>query len=121
MSLETGLSGLDNIFNYSKNEILKQLKINIPYKLLLVAEAFRKKISLKIIYKLSKIDPWFLRQIKELVEEEEKIIKKGLPKNYIEFNRIKSIGFSDKKLSELPGLKEKIVRKKRIALKILPV
>ncbi len=45
VSLETGLSGLDNIFNYSKKEILKQLKINIPNKLLLVAEAFRKKSS----------------------------------------------------------------------------
>ena len=46
VSLETGLSGLDNIFNYSKKEILKNLKINIPNKLLLIAEAFRKKISL---------------------------------------------------------------------------
>ena len=34
VSLETGLSGLDNIFNYSKNEILKQLKVNVPNKLL---------------------------------------------------------------------------------------
>ena len=34
VSLETGLSGLDNIFNYSKKEIIKKLKINIPNKLL---------------------------------------------------------------------------------------
>jgi carbamoyl-phosphate synthase large subunit len=44
-----------------------------------------------------------------------------LPKNYIEFNRIKSIGFSDKKLSELTKVSEEIVRKKRTALKVLPV
>ena len=44
-----------------------------------------------------------------------------MPKNFNEFNRIKSIGFSDKKLSQLSGLKEKIVRRKRLALNILPV
>ncbi len=121
VSLETGLSGLDNIFNYSKKEILRQLKINIPNKLLLIAEAFRKKISLNKIHQLSKVDPWFLEQIKEIIDEENRIIKKGIPKSYIEFNRIKSIGFSDKKLSELTGIKEKIVKSKRSALKVFPV
>ncbi len=78
-------------------------------------------MELKKIYKLSKVDPWFLEQIKEIVEEENQISKKGLPKNFNEFNRIKSIGFSDKKLSQLTNLKEKIVRQKRLALKVLPV
>ncbi len=121
VSLEIGLSGLDNFFNYSKKEIIKNLKVSIPNRLLLIGEAFRKNIPLNTIYKLSKVDPWFLNQIKDLVDEEKNIIKKGIPKTYNEFNRIKSIGFSDKKLSKLSGLKEKIVRSKRVALKILPV
>ncbi|MAH02927.1 MAG: carbamoyl phosphate synthase large subunit, partial [Candidatus Pelagibacter sp.] len=121
VSLEIGFSGLDRIFNLSKKEIEKKLKTNIPNKILLIAEAIRKKIKLTKIYKLSKIDPWFLEQIKEIIEAEKQIAKKGLPKNFIEFNRIKSIGFSDKKLSQLSGLEEKIVRRKRLALKILPV
>ncbi len=121
VSLEIGLSGLDNIFGYTKNQILKQLKVNIPNKLLLIAEAFRKKISLQKIYKLSKVDPWFLNQIKEIVEEENQIIKKGLPKKYVDFNRLKSIGFSDKKLSKLTKIKESVVRSKRVALKVFPV
>ena len=121
VSLETGLSGLDNIFDYSKSEILKHLKVNIPNKLLLIAEAFRKKISLDKIYKLSKVDPWFLNQIKELIDEENKLRKNGLPRTFDEFNRIKSIGFSDKKLSEITRLEEKVVRSKRTALKVLPV
>ena len=121
ISLEVGFSGLDRIFNLNKNDIEKKLKTNIPNKILLIAEAIRKKINLKKIYKLSKIDPWFLEQIKEIVDEENHICKKGLPKNFNEFNRIKSIGFSDKKLSQLAGLKEKIVRRKRLALKVLPV
>ncbi len=121
VSLETGFSGLDNFFNYSRKDIIKNLKVNIPNRLLLIAEAFRKNISLDKIYKLSKVDPWFLNQIKDLVDEEKNIINKGLPKTYNEFNRIKSIGFSDKKLSKITGIKEQIVRSKRVALKVLPV
>ncbi len=121
VSLETGFSGLDRIFDLDKKQIEKKLKENIPNKLLLVAEAIRKKINLKRIFNLSKIDPWFLEQIEEIVNNEIKIKRNGLPKNFNEFNRIKSIGFSDKKLSELSNLSEEIVRRKRSALKVLPV
>ena len=88
---------------------------------MLVGEAIRKNINLKEINKLSKIDPWFLNQIKEIIENEIKIKKKGLPKSFNEFNYIKSIGFSDKKLSELTNISEALIRKKRTALKVLPV
>ena len=121
VSLETGFSGLDQIFNLNKKQIEKKLKEHIPNKMLLVAEAIRKKINLKRIYSLSKIDPWFLGQIKEIVDNELVIKKRGLPKDYNEFNRIKSIGFSDKKLAELTNSSEDTVRRKRTALKVLPV
>ena len=121
VSLEVGFSGLDRIFPLNKKQIEKKLKENIPNKILLVAEAFRKKINIKKIQSLSKIDNWFLEQIKEIVDTEIQIKKKGLPKNYVEFNRIKSIGFSDKKLSEITKVSEEIVKKKRSALKIIPV
>ena len=121
VSLEIGFSGLDRIFKLNKNQLKKKLKENIPNKILLVAEAFRKKINIKKIHNLSKIDNWFLEQIKEIVDFENEIIKKGLPKSYSEFNRIKSIGFSDKKLSQLTKIPEIIIRRKRHALKVLPV
>jgi len=121
VSLETGFSGLDRIFDLNKKQIEKKLRETIPNKILLVAEAIRKKINLSRIYKLSKIDPWFLEQIKELIDCETKIKSKGLPKNFAEFNRIKSIGFSDRKLSELTKTPENVIRKKRSALKVLPV
>jgi len=121
VSLEVGFSGLDRIFLLSKKNIEKKLKKNIPNKILLVAEAFRKKIDIKRIQNLSKIDNWFLQQIKEIVEVENQVKKKGLPKDYNEFNRIKSVGFSDKKLSEITKIPEEIIRKKRTALKVLPV
>ena len=121
ISLETGFSGLDEIFNLNKKQLEKKLKENIPNKILLVGEAFRKKINIDKIYKLSKIDPWFLREIKEIIDEENSIKKKGLPKNYNSLNFVKSIGFSDKKLSQLTNIKEDVIRKKREALKVFPV
>ena len=121
VSLETGYSGLDRVFNINKKEIEKKLRENIPNKLLLVAEAFRKKINIKRIHNLSKIDPWFLEQIKEIVDNENKIKNKGVPRDFVEFNRIKSIGFSDKKISELTKIPESVIRKRRMALKVLPV
>ena len=121
ISLETGFSGLDRIYDLNKKQIITKLKENIPNKLLLVAEAIRKKIDLKRIFYLSKIDPWFLEQLKEIIDSEYKIKKKGLPKDFNEFNRIKSIGFSDKKLAELTNTSEDIIRQKRAALKVFPV
>ena len=120
-SLEIGLSGLDQIFNYSKKEIAKNLKINIPNRILLVAEALRKKFTVSKIHNLSGIDPWFIEQIKEIVEVEKLIKLKGIPKNFLEFNKIKSIGFSDKKLAQLCNINENIIRRKREALKVFPV
>ena len=81
VSLETGFSGLDQIFNLSVKAVEKKLRENIPNKILLVAEAIRKKINLAKIHKLSKIDPWFLNQIKEIIESEVKIKKKWATKN----------------------------------------
>ena len=121
VSLETGFSGVDQIFNLKVKQIEKKLAENIPNKILLIGEAFRKKINIKKIQKLSKIDNWFLNQIKEIVDKENEIKKNGLPKTYNEFNYIKSIGFSDKKLSELANTTEDNVRKIRSKLKIFPV
>ncbi len=121
VSLETGFSGVDQIFNLKVKQIEKKLAENIPNKILLIGEAFRKKINIKKIQKLSKIDNWFLNQIKEIVDKENEIKKNGLPKTYNDFNYIKSIGFSDKKLSELANTTEYNVRKIRSKLKIFPV
>ena len=80
VSLETGFSGLDRIFDLNKKQIEKKLEESIPNKILLVAEAIRKKIDLKRIFTLSKIDPWFLEQIKDIVEIENDIKKKRAAK-----------------------------------------
>ncbi len=121
VSLETGLKGLDRIDNLSKNEIIKKLSNNTPDKILLIAEAVRNKINLNKIYLKTKIDRWFIEQIKEIVDIENVLIKHGFPKTANELNYVKSIGFSDEKISELTKKKIEDVIIAREKLKVFSV
>ena len=121
VSLETGLKGLDRIDNLSKNEIIKKLGKNTPDKTLLIAEAVRNKINPNIIYLKTKIDKWFIEQIKEIVDIENVLIKHGFPKTANELNYVKSIGFSDEKISELTRKKIRDVKIEREKLKVFSV
>ena len=94
VSLEIGYKGLDSLNNLSNKELRKKLSQNLPDKLIVVAEAFRRNFKIKNIYKSTKIDPWFLEQIFDLVKIEKKLRKSGVPKNFEEFSYIKSLGFS---------------------------
>ena len=109
---------ISNAFDLNKKQIEKKLKQNIPNKILYVAEALRKKINIIKIQKLTKIDLWFLEQIKEIIDTENQIKKEGLPKNHNEFNRIKSKGFTDKKLSEITNISEEIVKDSKVNYEI---
>ena len=121
VSLETGLKGLDRIDNLSKNEIIKKLGKNTPDKTLLIAEAVRNKINLNIIYLKTKIDKWFIEQIKEIVDIENVLIKHGFPKTANELNYVKSIGFGDEKIAELTRKKIRDVKIEREKLKVFSV
>ena len=120
VSLEIGYKGLDEIKEISKKEIIYKLKQNLPNKLLLVAEAFRRNFSIEKIYKITKIDRWFLKQIMELVKEEKKIKKFGIPKSYKKFALIKALGFSDEKIAELTNENLLKVKKEREKFGIFP-
>ncbi len=120
-SLEIGLDGLD--INEKIN--IKELKIKLtertPQKILYIAEAFRMGLKIKDIYEMSKVDNWFLEQIKELVETEKKIKLGNILKNKEEFQHIKSIGFSDKKIAKILSKKTSEIRSARNKLKIYPI
>ena len=120
-SLEIGLDGLD--INEKIN--IKELKIKLtertPQKILYIAEAFRMGLKIKDIYEMSKVDNWFLEQIKELVETEKKIKLGNILKNKEEFQHIKSIGFSDKKIAKILSKKTTEIRSARNKLKIYPI
>ena len=116
-SLEIGLDGFDNI-DANENVLIEKLKENTPQKILYVAQAFRQKFSRKTIYNLTKIDPWFLEQINEIVNIEKNIKSINIFKNRNLLKEIKSYGFSDKRIAYLRKEKIDNIKNKRQKLKV---
>ena len=121
LSLETDLTGFDRINKLSKNKINKELEKNTPEKFLVIAEAFRNKMSINKIYKKTKVDKWFLEQIKEIIDTEKTLLKFGIPKQANEMNYIKSVGFSDEKIAELTNESKENVKNLREKLGVFSV
>ena len=93
-----------------------------PDRLLYVGQAFRENYSLEKIYELTKIDPWYLAYIEDLISTESKIIDEGL--DSIDRNMMHSLkakGFSDARLAKLLSVDESEIRSVRLSQKILPV
>ncbi|WP_044469567.1 carbamoyl-phosphate synthase large subunit [Mannheimia massilioguelmaensis] len=119
--LETGICG----FNL-KTEDMEKLRHEIsnpgPERLLYVADAFGIGWSIKEVHHYSKIDPWFLIQIQDLVLEELALEKKTLADlNRDEIYRLKRKGFSDKRIAQLVKSDETSVRSLRNAFNVHPV
>src|SRR5436190_2035299 len=126
-SLETGLTGLDEMtidglaHGDDKNIIRQALGTPTPDRLLKLAQAMRLGFSDDEIFIACKIDPWFLAQIRGIVETEEQIRAKGLPKTAGAFRRLKAMGFSDARLAVLTKRAEADVTAARRALNVRPV
>src|SRR5688572_26961506 len=125
--LETGLTGLDDIELWGlgqgddKNVIRAALGTPSPDRLLKVAQAMRLGFSDTDVFASCKIDPWFLAQIRGIVEMEGEIRRKGLPRTAGALRRLKAMGFSDARLSVLAKRPEKDVTAGRRALDVRPV
>jgi len=126
-SLETGLTGFNEIGipglseGDDENAIRAAIGTPTPDRLLHVAEAMRLGMSLEDIHEGCKIDPWFLEQIKGIVDTEAKVRELGLPDNAPALRGLKAMGFSDRRLAELAHLKASDVRKLRHSLAVRPV
>ncbi len=122
--LETGRDGLNEIFDDKEEvEILNQ-KVSTPSpdRLWYVGDAFRAGLSVEEVFSLSKIDPWFLVQINDLIKEEKKLLNKNLKDLDSEIlYKLKSKGFSDSRIAFLVNEDEKKVRDRRKSLNISPV
>jgi carbamoyl-phosphate synthase large subunit len=125
--LETGLTGFNEVAiegageGDDKNAIRAALGTPTPDRILKIAQAFRMGATVSQIHDSCKYEPWFLRQIEEIVRTEEKIRERGLPKDAVNLTKLKAMGFSDKRLGELVGLSEDKVRAHRHKLKVRPV
>ena len=119
-SLETGRYGLGHAKNFdtlTKEELLKKLATPSSERHFIMYEALRKGATADEIYELTKVKHYFIEQMKELVEEEEEILKsKGsLPADEL-LIQAKKDGFSDKYLSQLLEIPEEEIRNHRIRL-----
>jgi carbamoyl-phosphate synthase large subunit len=126
--LETGLSGLDEIEVpdaedglAGKEAVKRALAIPTPDRLRMIAQAFRHGLSVEEINAACAYEPWFLRQIEQLVAEEAALRAGGLPTQAHELRRIKALGFSDARLAMLVGQSEAEVRAARHAAGVRPV
>jgi carbamoyl-phosphate synthase large subunit len=122
-SLEIGRYGLGFAKDFHKKslgELMDLLTEPSSERQFIMYEALRKGASVEDLYKKTFLKPWFIEQMKELVELEEKILKyKGrtLPDDLLV--RAKKDGFSDRYLSQILGLSEKETRERRVSLGVV--
>lgn len=119
-SLEIGRYGLGHAKNFdtlSKEELLNMLITPSSERHFIMYEAIRKGATNDEIFELTKVKHYFIQQMRELVLEEEEILKYkgGLPADEL-LIQAKKDGFSDKYLSQLLEIAEDDIRNKRIGL-----
>tara|TARA_B100000886_G_scaffold8398_1_gene5410 strand:- start:4 stop:1416 length:1413 start_codon:yes stop_codon:yes gene_type:complete len=126
-SLETDLSGLNDVPFPSQNEALNDkdnisgwLAEQVPERILRISTALRCKVSIEDISKITGWDKWFLEQIAGIINVEEKLKENLFPLEEIFLRNIKSMGFSDKRISELTNLSVQKISELRYKLKIFP-
>ncbi|MDX5356737.1 MAG: carbamoyl-phosphate synthase large subunit [Rhodobacterales bacterium] len=123
-SLETGLSGFDEIAipgAPDKAAISKALSQATPDRLRVIAQAMREGFSNDEIQAITAFDPWFLARIREIVETEAEIRRDGLPLTEAGLRKLKMMGFTDARLATLTGRDEDQVRRARRNLGVTAV
>jgi len=120
-SLETGLSGFDEIDIPGVNgtgapdraAIFKALGQQTPDRLRVIAQAMRHGLTNDEIQGATSFDPWFLSRIREIMDAEAAIRHDGLPTNATALRKLKMLGFTDARLATLTGRDEAQVRRAR--------
>jgi carbamoyl-phosphate synthase large subunit len=122
-SLETGLTGLKEIDlapqgeEYHPQHILAALSQPRPDRLLVIAQAFRHGFSVEEIHAHCRFDPWFLRQVQDIVAHEAQLRQNGVA----DWLETKQLGFSDARIAELTGQTAAAVTQARLAAGMHPV
>ncbi|QXX75082.1 carbamoyl-phosphate synthase large subunit [Methylovirgula sp. HY1] len=126
-SLETGLTGLDEIEiegfgkGDDKNVLRAALGRPTPDRLLVVAQALRHGLMHEDIHAACGIDRWFIARLQEIIDLEAKIKDHGLPADEANLRMLKAAGFSDTRLAALANIPESSVTELRHKLRVRPV
>jgi carbamoyl-phosphate synthase large subunit len=119
--LEVGSDGFDEI-EVEDDQLEHELANPGPARLWYVGQAFRQGMSASRLFQLTKIDPWFLAQIEDLLLIEKAITGRALDSfDREELRVLKRKGFSDRRLAKLLGVPETAMRERRHALGLRPV
>ena len=118
-SMETGLTGMNKV--EFTTPVMQDLAIQKPGRILRIAQAFRDGYDFDEIKQVTQFEPWFLRQIEELVLIEKDLQVNGLPTDARTMLKLKMKGFSDARLAELTGKTEADVTTARHDLNVRPV
>ncbi|HEX5312303.1 carbamoyl-phosphate synthase large subunit [Aquabacterium sp.] len=119
--LETGIDGLTERSN-DKDEVIEEIGTPGPERILFLGDAFRLGMSLEEVFEETKVDPWFLAQIEDIIKTEADVKARKLESLTAEELRyLKKKGFSDRRLAKLMGTDQHAVRKARHALGVRPV
>jgi len=124
-SLEIGLVGLDDLkYLPDDDELKKNLRVPNALRVLYIKQAIKRGCTIDEIYKLTQIDPWFLENIRQIVELEEQIkseLKLNQEKSSVDLlKKAKEFGFSDLQIARLLNQTEDTIRKWRKELGIKP-
>jgi carbamoyl-phosphate synthase large subunit len=125
--LETGLDGLTPqialpLTEDTENKLTYELRSPGANRILYTADAMRAGWSQEKIAQLTGIDPWFLAQLEDLIQEENRVREEGLSSlNAERLRTLKRKGFSDSRLGKLCEVTERVIRTKRHELSVVPV
>jgi len=119
--LEVGVNGLDQKYN-DREAVCAELGSPGPERIWAVSDAFRLGMSVEEVFNVSKIDPWFLMQIEDLVHQEKALADRTLESlSADELRTLKRNGFADARLAVLLDTDEAALRAYRHALGVRPV
>ena len=119
--LEVGVDGLDEV-STDLDDIINEINEPGPDRIWYLADAFRMGMGLDEIYSETKVDPWFLEQIEELITIEAELKQRKIDSlSAAELRSVKQKGFSDRRLAKLLGIDAASVRAARHRLKVVPV
>jgi len=124
--LETGIDGLVSVTSPKTEEdldaMLEEVRSPGADRLLYVGDAFRAGQTLEQVHDVSKIDPWFLAQIEDLIKDELRMAEESAETlQPARLRQLKRKGFSDSRIAKLIGVEESVVRKQRVTNDIRPV